>query len=175
MVDVLLETIDTKRFYLWDPKDKEWHVPETYQSDIENVEHLFEDNDIWSPVKDWISDFVYDLPKPFVYQWLITEDGLSQTDDLIDNQPAGRVYDRHFKNRFSHSILLDWSVYDLASSAMKIYIFNEIVNLFEEHYDFISKHFGEKNWYESEAYDQTADFTHPTCLADVGMSQKDFI
>ena len=174
LIDFLLESIDTKRFWLWDPKDEEWHLPER-QEDIENVEDLFKDDQIWGLLDDYLHDFVYDLPHAFVYQWMITKDGRSQIDRLIDNQQAGRVFDHHFKNRFSDLKLSEFGgIYDLATHALKIYIFNEIVNLFEEHYDHFSKHFGEINWYESEAYNQTGD-PPITCLADVGMSQKDFI
>ena len=173
LIDIIKEEVDTKSFDLYDPDDKEWHPSESQRS-IDDVQDLFlNEEDLFCALRDWICDFVCDLPRHYLYLWMAEDDKF--VDDLLDKKPAGPVYDYYFKNRFEHSdSLQDWTLYDIASNAMIIYIFNEICDSLDEHFLEIARHFGEKNWYESEAYNQTGD-TPITCLADVGMSQKDFI
>ena len=173
LIDIIREEVNTKSFDLYDPEEKEWHPSEASRG-IDGVQDLFlNEVDLMISLREWICDFVCDLPRPYLYLWMAEDD--KYVDDLLDKGPAGSVYDHHFVNRFeSLTNLQNWTLYDIASNAMIIYIFNEICDSLEEHFWDIAAHFGEKNWYESEAYNQTGETTIKT-LADVGMSQKDFI
>lgn len=173
LIDIIKEEVDTKSFDLYDPENNDWHPSEASRS-IESFQDLsLNEEDLFCELHDWICDFVCDLPRSYLYLWMAEEDKF--VDDLMDKKPAGSVYQYYFKNRFETAYSLQsWTLYDIASNAMIIYIFNEICDLFEEHFLEIAKHFGEKNWYDSEMYQSTLEPPIKT-LADVGMSQKDFI
>ena len=173
LIDIIKEEVNTKNFDLYDPENNDWHLSESQRSISDAQDFFLNEEDLFCALRDWIFDFVCDLPRSYLYLWMAENDKF--VDDLMEKKPAGAVYDYYFKNRFETAYSLQcWTLYDIASSAMVIYIFNEICDLFEEHFLEIAKHFGEKNWYESEKYHEDGEPPIKT-LADVGMSQKDFL
>ena len=180
LIDIIVHEVDPKDFSLYDPEKKEWWQNESDNDNSEaitRVQDLFMHKDLMRLIADVTSDFVADLPKPFLYQWMVQEEWL--IDRLLKGEELQylAVFESLylFKSRFkSCERIKEWSLCDLATSSMEYYMFFQVCSLIESNWDYLAEYFGEKNWYESEMYQSTLE-PPITCLADVGMSQKDFL